>query len=231
MTASADSKPATGPGPPRRGTPRSRALAQRVMRLFGWDIEGEPPSLPKFVIIVAPHTSNWDFPIGLLAMFTFGLQMNWLGKHSIFFFPVAPILRWLGGEPVDRSAAHGTVGAAIERFQHRTQWVLGISPEGTRRLTDRWKTGFYRIAVGAGVPIVPAWIDYRRRRLGLGAPIWPSRDEAADLAKLGALFNKEMAKYPERYAEGPRGDGDPTPGVGIGTTNGSTAGSGIQSLQ
>jgi 1-acyl-sn-glycerol-3-phosphate acyltransferase len=188
------------------------------MRLFGWDIEGEPPPCPRFVIIVAPHTSNWDFPICLLAMFAFGLQMNWLGKHSIFFFPVAPILRWLGGEPVNRSAAHGTVGAAIERFRSRPQWVLGISPEGTRRSTERWKTGFYRIAVGAGVPIVPAWIDYPRRRLGLGAPIWPTADEPADMARLGSCFNKQMAKYPERYVEeGPRND--PTLGTRVDTAH------------
>jgi 1-acyl-sn-glycerol-3-phosphate acyltransferase len=171
------------------------------MRLFGWDIEGELPSCPRFVIAVAPHTSNWDFPIGVLAMFAFGVRMSWLGKHTIFFFPVSPILRWLGGEPVDRSAAHGTVGTAIERFRARSQWVLGIAPEGTRKRTERWRTGFYRIAVGAGVPIVPAWIDYSRHRLGLGAPIWTTDDEAADMGKLGACFRTEMAKCPERYVE------------------------------
>jgi 1-acyl-sn-glycerol-3-phosphate acyltransferase len=194
-----DSTEACTPGPPRRGTPRSRALARRVMQLFGWDIEGELPACPRFVIIVAPHTSNWDFPVGVLAMFAFGLRMNWLGKHSIFFFPVGPVLRWLGGEPIDRTTAQGTVGTAIARFRSRAQWVLGISPEGTRRCAERWKSGFYRIAVGAGVPIVPAWIDYRRRRLGLGPPIRPGDDEAADMARLGALFTREMAKYPERY--------------------------------
>jgi len=213
-----DASPALGP--PRRGTPRSRALARRVMRQFGWDIEGELPPCPRFVIIVAPHTSNWDFPICLLAMFAFGLQMNWLGKHSIFFFPVAPVLRWLGGEPVDRSAARGTVGAAIERFQTRAQWILGISPEGTRRRTERWKTGFYRIALGAGVPIVPVWIDYPRRRLGLGAPVWPSADEAADMAKLGAVFKREMARYPERYA-GPGPGGEAVPRAALRSTTSS----------
>ena len=199
-------------GPPRRGSPRSQALARRVMRLFGWDIEGELPPCPRFMLIVAPHTSNWDFPICVLAMFAFGLQMNWLGKHSIFFFPVGPVLRWLGGEPVDRAAAQGTVGTAIECFRARAQWVLGISPEGTRRRSERWKTGFYRIAVGAGVPIVPTWIDYRRRRLGLGTPIRPSGDEAADMARLGAVFTGEMAKYPERYT-GPGPAGATVPGA------------------
>jgi 1-acyl-sn-glycerol-3-phosphate acyltransferase len=220
MTVSGTTDASTSFDPPRRGTSGSRALARRVMRLFTWDIEGELPPCPKFVIIVAPHTSNWDFPICLLAMFAFGLQMTWLAKHSIFFFPVAPVLRWLGGEPVDRSAARGTVGAAIERFQSRTQWVLGISPEGTRRHTERWRTGFYRIAAGAGVPVVPVWIDYPRRRLGLGAPLWPSADEAADMVKLGAVFKREMAKYPERYA-GPGPGGEPAPGAALHPTTSS----------
>jgi 1-acyl-sn-glycerol-3-phosphate acyltransferase len=171
------------------------------MRLFGWDIEGELPNAPKFVFAVAPHTSNWDFPIGVLSMLAFGVQMSWLGKHSIFFFPVAPILRWLGGEPVDRSASHGVVGEAIERFRTREQWVLGIAPEGTRKRTDRWRTGFYRIAAGAGVPICPVWIDFSRRRLGLGPLVWTTDDEAADFAKLGGFFNKAMARFPDRYVE------------------------------
>lgn len=189
------------PGPPRRGTPRTRAFARGVMRLFGWDIEGELPPAPKFVFAVAPHTSNWDFPIGVLAMFAFGVRLSWLGKDSIFFFPVSPILRWLGGEPVDRSAPHGLVGEAVARFRSREQWVLAIAPEGTRKRVERWKTGFYRIAVGAGVPICPARIDYSRRRLGLGPLIWTTDDEAQDLTKLGGCFRKEMAKYPDRYVE------------------------------
>jgi 1-acyl-sn-glycerol-3-phosphate acyltransferase len=188
-------------GPPRRGSPWSRALARWLMRRIGWDIEGNLPDCPRFVFVVAPHTSNWDFPIGVLAMFAFGVRMNWLGKHTLFFFPVAPILRWLGGEPVDRSAHHGTVGAAIDRFRTRRQWVLAVSPEGTRKRVERWKTGFYRIAAGADVPMVAAWIDYSRRRIGLGPPLVPGPDEAADMVAMGRFFRKEMARYPARYAE------------------------------
>ena len=164
-------------------------------------MEGELPPLPKFVIIVAPHTSNWDFIIGVLAMFITDVRASWLGKHTIFRFPVAPLLRWIGGEPIDRSVSHGTVETAIERFRDRPEWVLALSPEGTRRRVERWKTGFYRIAVGGGVPIVPCWIDYRARVFGIGAPVWPDQDEAAGVAKLRSLFRKEMARYPERFAE------------------------------
>lgn len=159
------------------------------------------PALPRFVIIVAPHTTNWDFIIGVLAMFITDVRASWLGKHTIFRFPVAPLLRWIGGEPIDRSASHGTVEQAIERFRSRPEWVLALSPEGTRRRVERWKTGFYRIAVGGGVPIVPCCIDYRARVFRIGVPVWPNQDEAAGVASIRALFTKEMAKFPERFAE------------------------------
>jgi 1-acyl-sn-glycerol-3-phosphate acyltransferase len=176
-------------------------VARRLLGLAGWQVEGELPDCPKFVVIVAPHTSNWDFVIGILAMFATGLRASWLGKHTIFRFPLAPVLRWLGGEPIDRSAPQGTVGTAIDHFQTRPQWVLGLSPEGTRRRVSRWKTGFYQIAVGAGVPIVPVTMDYRTRVLGIGAPVLPGSSEAVDMARLRTRFQKEMAKYPAKFAE------------------------------
>ncbi|MFI5210951.1 MAG: 1-acyl-sn-glycerol-3-phosphate acyltransferase [Gemmatimonadales bacterium] len=199
----------TGTGYPRRGSRLARWLAGHLLALPGWRVEGELPPLPKFVIIVAPHTTNWDFIIGVLAMFITDVKANWLGKHTIFRFPVAPLLRWIGGEPIDRSVKHGTVETAIERFQTRPEWVLALSPEGTRRRVERWKTGFYRIAVGASVPIVPIAIDYRTRALAIGAPVWPDQDETAGVAKLRALFRKEMARYPERFAEEGRPEGPP----------------------
>jgi len=205
----AESRSVTDADYPRRGSRLARGLAGRLLALGGWRVEGELPPIPKFVIIVAPHTTNWDFLLGVLAMFITDLRASWLGKHTIFFFPVAPLLRWLGGEPIDRTATHGTVEQAIERFRNRPQWVLALSPEGTRRRVERWKTGFYRIAVGAGVPIVPCSIDYRTRVFGIGAPVWPDQDEAAGVAKLRSLFCKEMAKYPDRFAEEGRPEGAP----------------------
>jgi 1-acyl-sn-glycerol-3-phosphate acyltransferase len=188
-------------GFPRRGNTFTRGLGRALLALAGWRIEGVMPVLSKFVLIVAPHTSNWDFFIGLLGMLATGLRANWLGKHTIFRFPLAPLLRWLGGESVDRSAPHGVVEAAIAHFRQRPQWVLGLSPEGTRRRVTAWKTGFLRIALGAGVPIVPVWFDYRRRVVGIGAPVWPSGDEPADIARLRALFTKSMARHPALYVE------------------------------
>jgi 1-acyl-sn-glycerol-3-phosphate acyltransferase len=191
----------TDAGCPRRGSPFTRALARRALALFGWRVEGDLPEIPRFVLIVAPHTSNWDFPICVLAMFATGLRLSWLGKHTIFRFPVAGLLRWLGGTPVDRSGSQGTVDVAIENFRARGQWVLGLSPEGTRRRIDQWRTGFHRIAVGAGVPIVPVWLDYRNRVLGIGAPVSPTPDVAADMARLAVWFRRDMARHPEQYTE------------------------------
>jgi 1-acyl-sn-glycerol-3-phosphate acyltransferase len=202
----------SGPGYPRRGGRFARWLAGRLLALAGWRVQGGLPPLPKFVIIVAPHTTNWDFIIGVLAMFITDLRASWLGKHTIFRFPVAPLLRWIGGEPIDRSASHGTVEQAIERFQTRPEWVLALSPEGTRRRVERWKTGFYRIAAGAGVPIVPCSIDYRARIFGIGPPVLPDQDEVAGVATLRALFRKEMARYPERFAEEEAAPGAPEEG-------------------
>lgn len=187
---------------PRRGSRFGPKLARRLLARAGWRVAGALPPCPRFVVIVAPHTSSWDFIAAVLAMLATDLRISWLGKHTIFRFPFGPLLRWLGGVPVDRSAPGRTVSAAVEQFRARQQWVLGLSPEGTRRRVDRWKSGFHRIAVGAGVPIVPVWIDYGAREVGIGAPFSPSLDEAADVAALRALFRKEMARHPERFADG-----------------------------
>ncbi|MBK6423254.1 MAG: lysophospholipid acyltransferase family protein [Gemmatimonadetes bacterium] len=191
--------PSSSLGCPSRGTPFGAALARRTMALVGWRVVGAMPPLPRFVLIVAPHTSNWDFPLCILAMFAIRFRLSWLGKHTLFRWPVTGLLRWLGGEPIERTAAHGTVGAAIDRFQAREQWVLGISPEGTRKRVAEWKTGFHRIAVGAGVPIVPVAVDYSRKVVDILAPVWPTADADADIRALRRLFHPRMARFPERY--------------------------------
>jgi len=178
--------------------------------MVGWRIEGTLPHLPKFVLIVAPHTSNWDFFVGVLAMFALDLRASWLGKHTIFRFPVAPVLRWLGGEPIDRAVEHGTVGVAIRHFRERPSWILALSPEGTRRPVPHWKTGFHRIAFGAGVPIVPVWFDYQSRSVGIGPPFQAGPSEPADVVSLRRYYRKEMARHPEKYIE--EEGGAPSPG-------------------
>src|SRR4051812_2938322 len=148
---------------PRRGTPLTRGLARRLLALAGWKVEGAFPNEPRFVVIVAPHTSNWDFVVGVLAMFAVGVHLSFLGKHTLFRFPAGPFLRWLGGEPIDRSTRQGTVEVAIDRFRIRPRWIMAVTPEGTRSRVEQWKTGFHQIAAGANVPIVPVSFDYRRK--------------------------------------------------------------------
>jgi len=189
-------------GCPSRGSAAGAAFARRLLGVFGWRVGGAMPDLPRFVLIVVPHTSNWDFPICILAMFAIRFRLSWLGKHTLFRFPVAGILRWLGGEPIERSSTHGTVEQAIARFRERPQWVLGVSPEGTRKRVTEWKTGFYRIATGAGVPIVPVALDYARKVVDILPPVWPTGDATADLERLRGLFRAGMARHPAGYAEG-----------------------------
>jgi len=173
------------------------------MRLAGWRVEGRLPNEPRFVVAVAPHTSNWDFLICVAAMFAVGLRLSWLGKHSLFRWPAAPVLHWLGGEPIDRSVPGGIVTQAIQRFAANQQFALGIAPEGTRSRVTRWKTGFHRIAKGAGVPIMPVYLDYGRRRVTLGELLGPTNDAAADADRIRAMCRKDMARYPDQFvAEG-----------------------------
>jgi 1-acyl-sn-glycerol-3-phosphate acyltransferase len=176
-------------------------VATGILRLFGFRIEGEIPAVSRCVAIVAPHTSNWDFPLCIFAMFAIGLRLTFLGKHTLFRFPVKGLLRWFGGEPLDRSAASGQVRTAITRFATHKPWILGVSPEGTRKRVEPWKLGFYRIAVGAGVPIVTVSLDYSRRLFTIAEPFWPTHNERDDLRALQSRFSKEMALYPEKFAE------------------------------
>lgn len=202
MALSVPPPPSTALGPPRRGTAWSRTLARRILTLIGWRVEGALPPIPRFVLIVAPHTSNWDFPIGVFAMFAIGMRATWLGKHTLFRFPVKSLLRWLGGEPVNRTASHGMVEAAVTRFSQREQWIVVISPEGTRKRVERWKTGFHRIAEGAGVPVVPVSFDWARKVVTILPPIQTTDDTESDITAIRKLFHAGMAKRPESFAEG-----------------------------
>lgn len=180
-------------------------MGRRLLALFGWRVIGQLPEEPRFVLIVAPHTSNWDFWIGVLAKIAIGLDASWLGKHTIFFFPVAGLLRWFGGEPVDRSTNQGIVETAIERFRTRNRWVLAMAPEGTRKRVERWKTGFYRVAIGAGVPILTVAFDYSRRVVDLGTLYRPTGDEEADMRAIRGRYSSTMARVPGLFADYPAG--------------------------
>jgi len=191
--------PPVGDQVTRRGNFVSDAIARALMLLTGWRFEGTFPNLPKFVLIVAPHTSNWDFPIGLMAMFGLGIRGTFLGKDSLFKPPFGFFFRWLGGVPVDRSSSNNVVEQSIAYFTTRERIILALSPEGTRKKIPRWRTGFYWVAVGAGVPIVPVAFDFPRKRFVLHPPQRMTGDAAKDMAHLRGFFTAAQAYRPENY--------------------------------
>jgi 1-acyl-sn-glycerol-3-phosphate acyltransferase len=170
------------------------------MRLIRFHIEGEyPAGLQRYVLIVAPHTSNWDFPVGMFVKFALGLRVRFLAKHTLFRFPLGVLLRWWGGLPIERTAAGGVVESAVRAFRENESLAVVITPEATRRKSDAWKSGFYRIAREAGVPILPVAFDYRARAIRFHPPFWPTGDYEKDLPLLQACFSREMAFHPENY--------------------------------
>lgn len=165
-----------------------RAVGTLYLRLGGWRLEGAFPEVPKFVAIVAPHTSNWDFPLGVAVVFALELRVSWLGKHTLFETPLRGFFRWLGGIPVDRRAASGVVGDCVRAFDAAPALMLALSPEGTRKGPSRWRSGFYQIAVGAGVPILPVAFDYPTKQVRLLQLVHPTGDLDRDLPGIQARF-------------------------------------------
>ena len=166
-----------------------RAIGRTYLRLSGWRIEGTFPAEPKYVVIVAPHTSNWDFTLGVAVVFAIELRVSWLGKHAIFRPPFKKFLRWFGGIPVDRTASHGVVGECVRAFEEAPALMLALAPEGTRKGVSQWKTGFYLIAMKAGVPVMPVGFDYREHVVRLLPMFYPSGNLEQDLPLLKALFD------------------------------------------
>jgi 1-acyl-sn-glycerol-3-phosphate acyltransferase len=179
---------------PRRGSVTWRFIGRAVLRFFGWSVVGELPDLPKFVIAVAPHTSNWDFVMGAAAMFGLDLHLAFIGKHTLFRWPFGGFFRWMGGIPVDRASAHGLVGESVRAFRAVGARVLVITPEGTSKRVAKYKTGFLHIARGAGVPVVLAALDYGNKCVRLGPTIEPGEDVEADRERIEAYFKTVRGK-------------------------------------
>jgi len=170
--------------------------ARGLLRWRGWQISGHFPDLPKFVLIGAPHTSNWDFPLTLGICFALRAKIYWMGKDSLFRGPLGPVMRWLGGIPVTRSRSTSLVQQMVEVYQRHDELVVAIAPEGTRGHVTEWKTGFYHIAYGAGVPVVLGFLDYRRKTGGIGPVFYPSGDLERDLAEIRAFYDGIVGRYP-----------------------------------
>ncbi len=157
--------------------------------LLRWKFVGEPPPADKYVIIAAPHTSNWDFIMFLLFIIERRLALRWMGKHTLFKWPMGGLMRWLGGIPIERSTNHNTVQQMVDAFAEPEPIVLVITPEGTRSKVEKWKTGFYHIAVAADVPISQGFLDKRVKQCGFGPWFKPSGDLEEELPRIQAFYD------------------------------------------
>ncbi|MDA0790274.1 MAG: lysophospholipid acyltransferase family protein [Proteobacteria bacterium] len=173
-------------------------LGRLVMKLAGWRVVGEVPPVSKMIIVAAPHTSNWDLIYLLGAAFTLHLRVNWLGKDSLFRTPLGPLLRFVGGIPVDRSRANNMVGAIVQEIRQGSGCAIVIPPAGTRSRTEYWKSGFYWIAVGAEIPLVCGFLDYAKKEAGLGLSFVPSGEVTADMDRLRAFYRDITARFPDQ---------------------------------
>ena len=174
------------------------ALSFIGLKLTGWKLEGTPPSELKYVVIAAPHTSNWDFVITLAMAFVLKFDMYCMGKITIFKGIAGPIMRWLGGIPVNRSASTNLVQQTIEAFNRHDRLIVVIPPEGTRSRVQKWKTGFYYIAVGAKVPIGLGFLDYKNKVGGFGPTFYPSGDIEKDCAEIHRFYANITGRYPDQ---------------------------------
>jgi len=164
-------------------------LGKSWLKLQGWEFEGELPPQGKFILICAPHTSNWDFTYLLAVMFMLRIRVSWLAKHTMFKQPFGRFLCWLGGIPVDRCSPHGVVDQIVELFSKHEHLIIALAPENTRRKTDRWKSGFYHIACKAQVPLLLAYADYAKKRAGTGLSFLPSGDVKKDMDTIRAFYH------------------------------------------
>lgn len=175
-----------------------RRLGRGWLRVFGWRIEGEVPQERRFVAIAAPHTSYWDFPHMIAFGFATGQHISFLMKASLFVGPVGVLFRGLGGIPVDRSGSFGLVDSVVRAFAERDELIVVIAPEGSRSRREQWKSGFYQIAVEAGVPIALGYMDWGRRVVGYGPLLRPTGDRPRDQAVLAAFYADKRGRHPEQ---------------------------------
>ena len=165
--------------------------------IMGWKTKGKIPDINKFVMIAAPHSSNWDFVFFLLIIFKFQISVHWMGKHTMFKWPFKGLLIRLGGIPIDRSGKGNIVQSMAEAFKKSEKLIVTIAPSGTREKVMKWKTGFYHIASQAKVPIVCGFIDYKQKTIGFGPVFSPSDDIDTDMASIKAFYTDFSGKYLE----------------------------------
>ncbi len=191
--------PKLGANLPVRGNAISKVLGRLGLRMMKFRITGDVPNLSKFVLIGAPHTSNWDFILAMSMLAALGLRVSWIGKHTLFAPPFGGIMRWLGGIPINRQAAGDMVDQAKAAFERADKLIIGLAPEGTRKRVERWKTGFYRIAIAAQVPIVIGMIDFENRELRVDSVYRPTGEMEADLLAIKSLYKGVKGRHPDQF--------------------------------
>jgi 1-acyl-sn-glycerol-3-phosphate acyltransferase len=183
--------------PARRCNVFAHLLGVAVMKLFGWKVEGRVPDSKKMIVIAAPHTTNWDFIFLLGAAYSLRLGINWLGKDTLFPPVLGSFLKFLGGVPVDRSRNTNLVQTLAKSIKQADDFTLIIPPAGTRRKTDYWKSGFYRVALATKIPLVCGYLDYEKKVACLGLSFIPTGDMAADMDRIREFYKPITGKYPE----------------------------------
>jgi 1-acyl-sn-glycerol-3-phosphate acyltransferase len=179
-----------------------QSLARFIFGLFGWQVAGSAPEgVPKYVVVGAFHTSNMDGFVMVIASILLGVKLHWLGKHTLFRWPFAGLMRRLGGIPINRATSKNAVEQVAEEFKRRDAMALVVAPEGTRKKVPHWKTGFYYIALEAGVPIVMGVMDYKRKRAGFGPLMYPTGDIEADFEIFRSFYATVTGRHPERQSE------------------------------
>lgn len=186
----------THPGP--RVGPIRRAIGRTWLRAFGWTLADEVPIADRAVFVAAPHTSNWDLPFTLAVAWALDMDISWAGKSSLFKPPFGFVMRALGGVPIDRSKRQNQVESIADAIKGAKRLYLVIAPSGTRSKRDHWKSGFYRIAQAADVPMMLGFLDYEKKRGGLAFTMQPSGDIAKDMSEIRAFYANVRGKHPER---------------------------------
>ncbi len=177
-------------------------IAKKLLKWGGWTVKVELPDFDKCIICVAPHTSNWDFILCELAYLSLGRRSGFLMKKDWFFFPLGNFFRAIGGVPVDRSRRTDLVEQIAEQFDQHEKMSIAITPEGTRSANPNWKTGFYRIAQRAGVPLVLAYLDYGKREIGIERTFEPTGDVDADMEAIKRYYMRFSGKYKDKFVTG-----------------------------
>ncbi len=176
-----------------------RWLSVLILRLLGWRVHGTAPETEKYVLIAAPHTSNWDFPLTLMMCFALRLRVYWMGKSSLFPPVAGRVMRWLGGIPVYREKSGNLVQSTIEAFHRCQRLTVIVPPEGTRGKVSHWKTGFYYIAHGAGVPILLGYMDYEKKVGGIAHLFYPTGEIEKDMLEIKQFYRGFSGKNPQQF--------------------------------